>query len=48
MGDYVRIRTFKPDKDTPTFTYKEGPLWEIRRSDGPSSRVPRGLFLLVL
>ena len=48
VGDYVRIRTFKPDKDTPTFTYKKGPLpvWEIRRSDGQSSgssRVPRGL-----
>ena len=33
VGDYVRIRIFKSDKDTPTFTYKKGPLWEIRRSE---------------
>ena len=34
VGDYVRIRIFKPDKDTPTVTYKKGPLSEIWRSDG--------------
>ena len=34
VGDYVRIRIFKPKKDKPSFTYKKGPLWEIQKKDG--------------
>ena len=46
VGDYVRIRIFKSDKDTPTFTYKKGPLWEIRRDDGQSSEEFQGVYLI--
>ena len=46
VGDYVRIRIFKSDKDTPTFTYKKGPLWEIRRDNGQSSEEFQGVYLI--
>ena len=46
VGDYVRIRIFKSDKDTPTFTYKKGPLWEIRRADGQSSEEFQGVYMI--
>ena len=39
---FVRKKAKKSDKDTPTFTYKKGPLWEIRRSHGQSSEEFQG------
>ena len=46
VGDYVRIRIFKSDKDTPTFTFKKGPLWEIRRGDGQGSEEFQGIYMI--
>ena len=46
MGDYVRIRIFKPKKDTPTFTYKKGPLWEIRKDDGDAAEEFQGVYMI--
>ena len=46
VGDYVRIRIFKPDKDTPTFTFKKGPLWEIRRDNNQNSEEFQGVYMI--
>ena len=46
VGEYVRLRIFKADKDTPTFSYKKGPLWEIRRANGDDSEEFQGVYLI--
>ena len=46
VGDYVRIRIFKPGKDTPSFTFKKGPLWEMRKADGLSSEEFQGIYMI--
>eukprot|EP01046_Picozoa_sp_COSAG06_P026199 COSAG06_NODE_2243_length_7267_cov_3.942662_2_plen_618_part_00 len=33
VGDYVRIRIFKPKKDKPNFSYRRGPLWELLKKE---------------
>eukprot|EP01046_Picozoa_sp_COSAG06_P004290 COSAG06_NODE_178_length_20949_cov_26.114053_7_plen_587_part_00 len=46
VGDYVRIRIFKPNKDTPSFSFKKGPLWELRKDAGQSSEEFQGVYMI--
>ena len=46
VGDYVRIRIFKPKKDKPSFTYKKGPLWEIQKKGGGPVEEFQGVYLV--
>eukprot|EP01049_Picozoa_sp_SAG25_P019625 SAG25_NODE_6271_length_573_cov_0.867089_1_plen_109_part_10 len=34
------------DKDTPTFTFKKGPLWEIRRDNNQPSEEFQGVYMI--
>eukprot|EP01044_Picomonas_judraskeda_P000220 COSAG03_NODE_9_length_23924_cov_40.675690_8_plen_178_part_00 len=46
VGDYVRIRIFKSDKNNPSFTYKKGPLWEIQRKLGRPKQEFNGVYMI--
>ena len=46
VGEYVRIRIFKPKKDTPSFTYKKGPLYEMQQKSGGPVEEFKGVYLI--
>lgn len=46
VGEYVRIRIYKPKKNKPNFTYKKGPLWEIQKREGRDYQEYNGIYLI--